>query len=181
MRTLLQFIAALAIAALCVVGFRALAFTIYTVEGSAFEPELVEGDRIVVNRWSYGLRTGSRTGLFRYGRLLATPVCKGDIVAFDNPIDSIGGVYVCRCKAVAGDTVRMDSDVYVIPGRKATCAKEDYYWMEAIGSGNSMDSHAFGPVPESCVIGRVCMVLYSHNPYFPIYDGFRVERTLLVK
>jgi len=180
-RASLQLVAAIAIAAVCVVGFRALAFTIYTVEGAALAPELQQGDRIVVNRWSYGLRTGSRDGLFQYGRIFARPVEKGDIVAFDSPVDSLGGVYVCRCKAVAGDTVRIDGSAYVVPGTNVDCSDENHYWMEALGGGGSMDSRSFGPVPESCVIGRVCMVLYSRDPSRPFYDDFRPERTFLLK
>lgn len=169
----------MAIAALCVVGFRGLAFTIYTVEGTALTPVLQQGDRIVVNRWSYGLRTGSRNGLFYYGRLFASPVGKNDVIAFDSPIDSLDGVFVCRCTAAAGDTVNVDGNSYLVPGRKATCADEDYYWVEALGSGGSMDSRTFGPIPESSVIGRVCMVLYSHDTNSPFYEGYRSDRTLL--
>lgn len=180
-RATLQIAAAIAIAAVCVAGFRALAFTIYTVEGTALAPELWQGDRIVVNRWSYGLRTGGRDGLFRYGRAFARPVEKGDIVAFDCPVDSLGGVCVGRCKAVAGDTVSVGGDAYVVPGHDVDCSDENHYWMEAVGDGGSMDSRTFGPVPESCVIGRVCMVLYSRDPSQPFYDGFRAERTLLAK
>lgn len=168
----------LAIAALCVVGFRGLAFTIYKVEGTAFAPEFLQGDRIVVNRWSYGLRTGSKDGLFYYGRLFASPVEKGDIVAFDSPVDTLDGVFVCRCTAVAGDTVRMGTDTYIVPGREATCADEDYYWMESVGKGGSMDSHALGPVAESQIIGRVCLLLYSHDPSRPFYNGYRKGRTM---
>lgn len=176
----MQFVAALAIAAVAVIGFRALAFTLYTVEGTALAPELLAGDRILVNRWSYGLRTGSRDGLFRYGRILASPVERGDIVAFDNPSDAAGGIFVARCKAVAGDTVCIGRTSYLVPGRRATCAREDYYWMEALGRGGA-DSRAYGPVPESRIIGRVCMVLYSKNPAGPVYDGLRPGRTFLLK
>lgn len=181
MKMILQSLLALAVAALCVVAFRLLAFTLYTVEGSALTPELIAGDRVVVNRWSYGLRTGGQEGLFRYGRILAKAVKRGDIVAFDSPADSLPGVFVCRCKAVAGDTVRVGGDAIVVPGREATCANEDYYWMEAIGGDAFPDSRSFGPVAESCVIGRVCMVLYSLNPSRPLYDSFRKERFFLVK
>lgn len=181
MRLALQFFVALAIATLCVVGFRALAFTLYEVEGDALAPELLQGDQILVNRWSYGLRTGSPDGLFPYGRIFSNPIEKGDLVAFDSPIDSLDGIFVCRCRALSGDTVRMDSNVYIVPGRKATCAKEDYYWMEAVGDGASIDSRQLGPIPESCVIGRVCMVLYSRDPSRSIFDGFRTDRTFLLK
>ena len=181
MRTSAHFLLALLSAALIVACVRAFAFTLYTVDGKDLEPELMEGDRVMVNRWSYGLRTGGGNGLFSYGRLLASPVERGDIVAFDSPCDSLKGVFVCRCKHLPGDTVRTDSDVCLVPGRQATCADEDYYWMESLGEVGSLDSRVFGPVPESLIIGRVCLVVYSHDDRRPFYEGFRGGRTLLLK
>ncbi len=63
-----KFILAFAVAALCMLAFRSLAFTLLTVDGNALEPVLRRGDRVVVNRWSYGLRAGGNGSLFSYGR-----------------------------------------------------------------------------------------------------------------
>lgn len=180
MRVWLKFILALIVAAAAVVLFRSLAFTVYTVGGDGLEPALLKGDRVMVNRWSYGLCTGGMNGLFGYGRICAAPVETGDLVAFDSPADSSGGVFVCRCAALPGDTVRLDSGSVVVPGRKATCAAEDYYWMEALGRSNPADSRHFGPVPESRIIGRVCLIVYSHDDTMPFYEGYRSDRTLLI-
>lgn len=179
MRPLFHVVVALLISVLCVVIFRAVAFSVHVVEGTALAPQLLEGDRIVVNRWSYGLRTGTDNGLFRYGRLLARPVRRGDIVVIDNPTDTLPGVYVCRCRAVAGDTITIAGDTYMLPGRDATCAGEDYYWFEALGDGSSADSRTFGPVAESHIIGRVCLVLYSIDKAKPFHDRLRTARTFL--
>ena len=179
MKTAIQFVLALTVAALMVAAFRVFAFTLYTVEGQSLEPELMAGDRILVNRWSYGLRTGG-SGLFHYGRVLASPVEHGDIVAFDSPAKGHEGVFVCRCKHVAGDTIRTDKGAFLVPGREATCADEDYYWMEALGKGG-VDSRVFGPVPESSIIGRVVLVVYSMDNARPFFESFRKERTLLLK
>ena len=176
----MKFILALIAAALLMLAFRALAFTLYVVGGSGLEPELCRGDRVLVNRWSYGLRTGSRDGLFRYGRVCRSEVERGDIVAFDSPVDSVGGVFVCRCSALPGDTIRQNGDLLLVPGL-ATCADENYYWMEAIGDELPIDSRVFGLVPESSIIGRVCMVVYSHDDCRPFYSGYRSGRALLLK
>lgn len=180
MKALAKFIAALAVAATLMLAFRALVFTLYTVEGRALEPELMQGDRVLVNRWSYGLRTGGTGSLFRYGRMGHSRVEPGDLVAFDSPADSLPGVLICRCKAGPGDTVRTAAGTAVVPGL-ATCADEDCYWMEAVGRGNTMDSRRFGPVPESRIIGRVCVVLYSHDDTMPPYMGYRKERAFVWK
>lgn len=180
MKACLKFIAALAVAATLMLAFRALALTVYTVEGGALEPELMRGDRVLVNRWSYGLRTGGAGSLFRYGRICRDKVGYGDLVAFDSPVDSMPGVLICRCKAGPGDTVLTDTGTAVVPGL-VTCADEDCYWMEAVGRGNVMDSRCFGPVPESRVIGRVCIVLYSHDDTMPVFAGYRKDRAFVWK
>lgn len=168
MKLTLQILLALVIAALLVLGVRVLAFTVYTVETAEFAPVLEQGDRITVNRWSYGLRTGSRKGLFPYGRIMKQQVRKGDVVAFDSPTDSIDGLFLGRCTALPGDTLTYNKVTYVVPGREATCAKEDYYWLVPLGKSQS----PYGPIPESCVIGRVISVIYHHDDSQPFYSGY---------
>ena len=87
MRNTLKFLLVLAVSLLLMMAFRALAFTVYKVEGSGLEPEFSAGDRVLVNRWSYGLRTGGG-GPFSYGRLCRQPVERGDLVAYEDPRDS---------------------------------------------------------------------------------------------
>jgi len=69
---------------------------------------------------------------------------------------------------------------FVVPGRAATCAPEDYYWMQALGKADTIDSRLFGPVPESLILGRVCLIVYSHDDSRPFYTGYRRGRTLLM-
>lgn len=180
MRAWLKTILTLAAAALAVALFRALFFTLYTVGGDRFEPVFKAGDRVLVNRWSYGLRTGGMNGLFGYGRVFADSVGVGDIVAFDSPAPGGEGVYVCRCAALPGDTVATPEGTIVVPGRASTCAPEDYYWMQALGEADTIDSRLFGPVPESLILGRVCLIVYSHDDSRPFYTGYRRGRTLLM-
>ncbi len=179
MKATLKTISAFAVAALCMLAFRSLGFTVYTVGGYGLAPELTKGDRVLVNRWSYGLRTGAGGGLFGYGRLCRSMPARGDLVAFDSPSDSIPGVLVCRCAALPGDTVRTADGITVVPG-KVICADEDCYWMEAVGEGNAIDSRLLGPVPERYIIGRVCMVVYSHDDALPIYEGYSADRFFLL-
>jgi len=161
-------------------AFRALVFTIYVIEGSALEPEFLSGDRVMVNRWSYGLRTGGE-GLFNYGRVMRQPVERGDIVAFEDPMDSTcQKVLICRCTAVPGDTVMVEGKRIQVPGLK-DCADADYYWMKTLNEDNPYDSERFGFVPEKLIIGRICMITYSREPSQDIRDGWRKERFLLLK
>ncbi|MGN1262441.1 MAG: signal peptidase I [Prevotella sp.] len=180
MKAFAHFIIALAVAALIMLAFRALAFTVCTISGNGLSPEFVRGDRVLVNRWSYGLRTGKDGSLFNYGRICRSEIKRGDIVAFDSPADSLPGVFICRCKAVPGDTVATAGGTVIVPGL-INCADGDYYWMESVSGKDSADSRLFGFVPESNIIGRVCMIVYNHDDGKPFYTGYDADRLMLMK
>ncbi len=180
MKACVKFALTLVIAAALTLAFRALAFTVCIVRGSALQPEFIAGDRILVNRWSYGLRTGRMGGLFRYGRLCRSAIRRGDIVAFDSPTDSLPGVFVARCHAVPGDTLNAADGPMIVPGA-VTCADQEYYRMETSGGTGKSGGRQLGLVPESSIIGRVCMIVYSHDDSYPVYDGYVRGRTLIIK
>ena len=102
MKGAVKFIGAIAVALVVMLAFRSLVMTVCNVDGKGLEPVFQEGDRVVVNRWSYGLRTGEKGSLFDYGRICRQEVKKGDFVAFE---DSLGKVLICRCIGLPGDTI----------------------------------------------------------------------------
>ena len=57
-RQLLKTLITLAVAIVAMLLFRAAVVTVCCVEGDALQPVFLAGDRVLVNRWSYGLRTG---------------------------------------------------------------------------------------------------------------------------
>ena len=177
MRKTAKYLLSLAVALLLMFCFRALVCTVYTVDGSGLEPLLHKGDRVLVNRWSYGLRVGSNNGLFSYGRLARRAVGRGDIVAFEHP-DNDDLVLICRCKALPGDTVEHEGLTLVVPSTN-DCADANYYWMEAVGGQNTIDSRLLGFISEEHLIGRVTMVLYNHSPAEPLWKGWDGNRFLL--
>lgn len=219
----LKFIVAVAVTTVLMMCFRCLALTVYTVSGEALEPSFIDGDRVLVNRWSYGLRGGDGR-LFRYMRWMPRQVERGDLVAFNCPADSTRRVssrpvYFCYCKAVPGDTVRAQGMELTVPGRshnvrvtksnmrliaylynryegrkavvkggrltvdgaQVRCADfvNDYYWLYSGQPDNANDSRYFGFVPESHVIGRVSMLLYSIAPGKSVLERLRPGRSLL--
>ncbi len=175
MRNLLKFLLSLAVALLLMLVFRALAFTIYSVEGEGLEPEFMAGDRVLVNRWSYGLRMGG-TGLFSYDRICRQSVCRGDIVAYENPTEGQRPHVLFGCiKALPGDTVRYLGKTELIPSIK-DCAKADYYWIQSLSDENPLDSRELGLIREQYIIGRACMLVYSHQPGDPFWKGYRRNR-----
>ena len=145
-------------------GFRALVFSLHSVTGNGLAPLYKHGDCLLVNRCSYGLRIEGN-GLLPYSRLLRQPVKRGDIVAFT--VSSVAGICIARCKAVPGDTINTQKGKLVVPGLK-TCAKADYYWLEALNQQNPADSRHLGFIPESSIIGEVVTVVYNrHNIKLP--------------
>ncbi len=220
MRSLIKFIVALAASVLLMLLFRSVAFTIYTVPQSGIKPWLVGGDRVLVNRWNYGLRTGGY-GRFAYIRWFAKPVGKGELVAFNYPLDTlhaIGSRPVCAafCAAGPGDTAFVGKQP-VIPPRKCRMVEvtpwnikllcntyrihehrqadirngklyvdgkethyayfsQNYYWMTAARGDTVADSRYYGFVPESHIIGRIVMVVYSKGNSTSFFGSFRSKR-----
>jgi len=162
----LKYVIAFASAFVLMLAVRTLAFSIHSVTGDGLAPLFQRGDRLLINRCSYGLRIEGNA-LLPYSRLLRTPVKKGDIVAFTTPAASASGLMIARCTATPGDTLRTSDGILLVPGLK-TCAKTDYYWLEALNPQNPADSRHLGFIPESHIIGRVVSVLYNRqNPLLP--------------
>ena len=175
MRSTLKFLLVLAVSLLLMMAFRALVFTVYAIEGEGLEPEFTAGDHVMVNRWSYGLRTGNNH-LFSYGRLCRQPAHRGDIVAYNNPADTTGhGVLFGRICALPGDTIRYQGRTSLIPSL-TDCADGDYYWIKAINEQNPLDSRHLGVIHERHIIGRAYMLIFSHDPQQPIWKGYRPDR-----
>ncbi|MBQ8607517.1 MAG: signal peptidase I [Bacteroidaceae bacterium] len=94
---------------------RTCAFTSCTIPSAGMENSLYRGDRVIVNKWSYGLRMPF-VSLWGYHRWLPSSVEYGDIVLFNNPAptndkESIDGreVYISRCMGEPGDTLMLNS------------------------------------------------------------------------
>ena len=157
----LKYVIAFVSAFTLMLAIRTLALSIHGVEGNGLAPLYQKGDRLLINRCSYGLRIEGN-GILPYSRLMRSPVERGDIVAFTVPCDSIAGLYIARCKAVPGDTISTQEGPLLVPGLN-TCAKTDYYWLESINPNNPADSRHIGFIPESHIIGKVIAVLYNRK------------------
>ena len=107
---ILAFAGAIAIVLL----LRGFAFTSCLIPSTGMENSLFQGERILVNKWSYGLRLPLMSA-FSYHRWHERPVQKRDIVVFNNPagiqqptIDR-REIYISRCIGTPGDTLLVDS------------------------------------------------------------------------
>ena len=98
---------------------RGFAFTSCLIPSTGMENSIFQGERILVNKWSYGLRVPFMS-LFSYHRWRERPVREQDIVVFNNPagirqpVIDRREIYIGRCIGVPGDTLFIDSLFSVI-------------------------------------------------------------------
>ena len=92
---------------------RGFAFTSCLIPSTGMENSLFQGERILVNKWSYGLRVPLMS-LFSYHRWCERSVRQQDVVVFNNPA-AIGQptidrreIYISRCIGTPGDTLLVD-------------------------------------------------------------------------
>lgn len=109
-----QLLKAVLIAAALVVLIKVFAFTSCTIPSTGMENSLLRGERVIVNKWSYGLRL-PLMGMTGYHRLAARGVERGDIVLFNNPagkgtIDR-RELFINRCIGLPGDTLMLNGQL----------------------------------------------------------------------
>lgn len=123
MKGRIKWILSLAGIILLVLLFRGYAMTSYFIPSSGMENSLYDGECILVNKWSYGLRLPLMK-FCGYHRLRETPVQREDIIVFNNPADLARsvidqkGVFISRCIGLPGDTLLIDSLYSVVSSEK---------------------------------------------------------------
>ena len=147
-----QLLKAVLIAAALVVLIKVFAFTSCTIPSTGMENSLLRGERVIVNKWSYGLRL-PLMGMPGYHRLAARGVERGDIVLFNNPagkgtIDR-RELFINRCIGLPGDTLMLNGQliqtrdqvlspdsklVYAYPGEQEDLVVEA---MRRVGIGDN--------------------------------------------
>lgn len=110
-----QLLKALLIAAALVLLIKAFVLTSCTIPSAGMENTLYQGDRVIISKWSYGLRLPllSWIGCHRWGE---RPVRRGDILLFNNPspdddrlpIDR-RELFINRCIGLPGDTLMLNN------------------------------------------------------------------------
>jgi len=149
----------------------------YYVPSGSMEYTLMAGDRVLVSKFSYGLRVPFTSIELIEGK----PVSRGDVVIFDSPHD--GTRLIKRIVGIGGDSVSLRDGHLYIDGQPLA---SDFDSVETIGMhvaplnlrdgggpdieslvipdgmllaigdhrGNSLDGRYFGLVPESAVYGK---------------------------
>ena len=161
----------------------------YYVPSGSMEHTLIAGDRVVVDKMTYGLRIPFTNTKITDG----SSVTRGEVVIFSSPRDGIR--LIKRIVAVGGDTVSVRDGRLLINGQAMSAhgdsAREifgnrivdlnladgggpDYEQILADGMllamgdhrGNSVDGRFFGLISEDIVYGRALAVYYRSG------DGF---------
>lgn len=94
---------------------KTFAFTSCTIPSTGMENSLYQGERVLVNKWSYGFRVP-----FSRWRWLEKTAGKGDIVLFNNPNPrsphtAVGNreLFISRLVGVPGDTLMLNDELWV--------------------------------------------------------------------
>jgi len=138
--------------------FYSLFFNLSVVRGSSMAPGIQDGDRILVEPWSY----------------LLGPVARGDVIVLRYPLDPEID-YIKRVVGLPGDQitlargevwvngVRLD-EPYVasvdVTSTLSTVVAAGNYFVLGDNRPRSSDSREFGLVPEAYVRGRVDLRLW---------------------
>lgn len=102
-------------ALLLVLLVKTFAFTSCSIPSTGMENSLYQGEKVLVNKWSYGWRIP-----FSSSHILANKARKGDIVLFNNPnpVDKetpifARSLFISRCVGVPGDTLMLNQELLV--------------------------------------------------------------------
>ena len=164
-----QFHQVIAVVLIAVGVFFLLRITVqsFVVVGSSMEPNLEDGQRLLVNKVVYQIREPQR----------------GDIIVFHQPngrqVDLIK-----RIIALPGDTVEIKDEAVYINGSAInepyieaaplyTMAKKEIpegeYFVLGDNRNNSNDSHSWGELPQQNIIGKAWLSVWPPGS-IPHYD-----------
>ncbi len=171
----------------------------FRVEGRSMEPTLQDGQFLLINKAGYW-RIDERLlhlifpGIDQPANVNGTiyffePPDRGDIIVFQYPRDP-SKAYIKRVIGIPGDTVAVHNgrvylngsmvhEDYVAASPNYTSAPElvppGYFYVLGDNRNNSSDSHVWGLVPESLVIGRAWLSWWP-----PEHLGFLPDSALAV-
>ena len=129
MKRIPGFLKVFATAILIVLLVKTFVVTSCSIPSTGMENTLYQGEKVLVNKWSYGLRIP-----FTASHLLAKRVKKGDIVLFNNPLPSSWKVpvfaralFISRCVGAPGDTLMLNDELMVTDERALSPDSKQLY------------------------------------------------------
>jgi len=167
----IEIIKTVAVALLIALFLRVLLFQPFTIPSASEEPNLYEGDYVIVTKFDYGWSRHSipfSPPLFE-GRILSKAPERGDIIVFKLPRDGRTD-YIKRLIGVPGDRVQMRQGLLYLNGQPVERRQtEGHYFFIGDNRDNSADSRlpteiGVGLVPEENLVGKARLVLLSWSP-----------------
>lgn len=121
------------VAILVVVLLRNCVATSYSIPSSGMENTLFKGERIIVNKWSYGLRLPFMHwwGYHRWGN---TSLQSDEVVVFNNPGNQSEEriekreVFIGRCIGLPGDSILVDSLFNTVASEQGSPDQKTLYY-----------------------------------------------------
>lgn len=108
---------------------KTFAFTSCSIPSTGMENTLYQGEKVLVNKWSYGWRIPFTTWHIGAGRAE-----KGDVVLFNNPVPAdketpvfARGLFISRCAGVPGDTLMLNRELLVTGTRALSPDSKQLY------------------------------------------------------
>ena len=173
-----EYIESVVVAVLLALVVRTFFLQAFKIPTGSMHPTLVEGDRILVDKVTYGIRmpfTAVRLPRIR-------PPQRGDVVVFRS-IDDPSRDFIKRLVAVSGDTIEIRDlklwvngrplndppvfrqMVYYNRGKFAQAGQPvkvpaGHYFFLGDNSASSRDSRYWGFLPESKIIGRAFVIYW---------------------
>ena len=102
-------------AVLLVLLVKTFAITSCSIPSTGMENTLYRGEKVLVNKWSYGWRIP-----FTSSHFMAEKAKRGDVVLFNNPNPSdqetpvfARGLFISRCVGTPGDTLMLNKELLV--------------------------------------------------------------------
>jgi signal peptidase I len=162
---------------------RVIFFQPFTIPSASMEPNLYEGDYIIVSKFTYGWSRHSipfSPPLF-HGRFMERPAHRGDIVVFKLPRDNHTD-YVKRLIGVPGDRIQMKNGLLYlndvqVPRQFLGVTKEDsgygfvrdvMKYRETLPGGKSYTTNDFGTDGE---LDNTDVFVVPQDHYFMMGDN----------
>ena len=106
-----------------------IAFTSCSIPSTGMENTLYQGEKVLVNKWSYGWRIPFTASHFQTKRAK-----KGDVVLFNNPVPLdkerpifARALYISRCAGAPGDTLMLNRELLVTGARALSPDSKQLY------------------------------------------------------
>jgi signal peptidase I len=168
LRAVWEFLHDLSVAVLFCFFLIAFVAQAFRVQGTSMEPLLMDGERIVVNKFIYRFQ----------------PIERGDVVVFWYPRDPSVS-FIKRVVGLPGDLVEIRSGQLLVNGLAApeaylpasfrdgdsyppTEVRKGYYFVLGDHRRSSNDSRSWGEVPEKYIYGRAVFRFWPFDRVGPI-------------